>query len=66
MIQGSIDCIERVLCDKRCRQALQLWKETDLTKEPDRARYYQEQISEEKKRIEELDKHRQVVQELLI
>jgi DNA primase len=60
MIQGAIACIERVLCDKRCRQALQLWKETDLTKEPDRARDYQEQISEEKKRIEELDKHRQV------
>ncbi len=60
MIQGAIACIERVLCDKRCRQALQLWKEIDLTKEPDRGRYYQEQIAEEKKRIEELDKHRQV------
>lgn len=60
VIQSAIACIERVMCQKRSRHALQMWQQTDLTKDPERARYYQEQFYEEKERIKELDRQRLV------
>lgn len=60
MIKGAIACLERVMCEKRSQISLQLWRETDWENDPERAKYYQQQIYAEKARIQELDRERQV------
>lgn len=60
VIRAAVACLERTLCEKRCRYFLQLWAETDCDAAPDLCQYYQQQIYAEKKRIEELDQQRYV------
>lgn len=60
IIRTATACMERVICEKRCRHFLNLWEKTDCTIQPDLFRYYQQQIYAEKQRIEILDReHRQ-------
>lgn len=58
VIQAAADCLERVMCEKRCRHFSELWQQTDLAAAPELAMYYQKQLYAEKKRIEELDNQR--------
>ncbi|RMH76932.1 MAG: DNA primase [Cyanobacteria bacterium J007] len=60
MVQAAIACIERVMCEKRYRYLLKLWQETDYNRYPDRCLEYQQQIYQEKTRIQELDSQRHV------
>lgn len=58
-IRAATACMERVMCEKRCRHFLSLWEKTDCAA-TELSQYYQQQIYAEKQRIEELDKQRQV------
>ncbi|MDJ0708089.1 MAG: DNA primase [Leptolyngbyaceae cyanobacterium MO_188.B28] len=60
VIRAAVACMEKALCEKRYRHFLTLWAETDGADSPERHTYYQQQIYAEKKRIEELEKQRQV------
>jgi DNA primase len=60
IIRAATACMEKNLCEKRYRHFLALWSETDCTESPDQHAYYQKQIYAEKRRIEELEKERQV------
>jgi DNA primase len=58
VIRAAVACLERTMCEKRCRHFLRLWSEADCATTPDLCQYYQQQIYAEKKRIEELDHQR--------
>jgi DNA primase len=55
VIRAATACMERVMCEKRCRHFLSLWEKMDSTASPELAQYYQQQIYAEKQRIAELD-----------
>ncbi|NJN85882.1 MAG: DNA primase [Leptolyngbyaceae cyanobacterium SL_7_1] len=56
VIRAAIACLERVLCDKRCRHFLDLWTQSDPTTAPELLQYYQQQIYREKQRMGEIDR----------
>jgi len=60
VIQAAVNCLERVMCEKRYQHFRKLWAETDVTAYPDLCRQYQQQIYAEKQRIKELDEQRSV------
>ncbi|MBD0335983.1 MAG: DNA primase, partial [Cyanobacteria bacterium Co-bin13] len=60
IIRAATACMEKIICEKRYRHFLSLWAETDCTESPDQHAHYQKQIYAEKRRIEELEKERQV------
>ncbi|NET32332.1 MAG: DNA primase [Cyanothece sp. SIO1E1] len=60
VIRAATACIERVICEKRCRHFLNLWEKTDCATTAELGQYYQQQIYAEKQRIRELDQQRQV------
>jgi DNA primase len=55
VVRAATACMERVLCEKRCRHFLSLWEKTDCAVAGELSQYYQQQIYAEKQRIEELD-----------
>ena len=55
VIRAATACMERVMCEKRCRHFLSLWEKMDSVASPELAHYYQQQIYAEKQRIAELD-----------
>ncbi|TVQ09726.1 MAG: DNA primase [Leptolyngbya sp. DLM2.Bin27] len=60
VIRAAAACMEKNLCEKRYRHFLALWEKTDCTTAPERSAEYQRQIYAEKRRIEALEKDRQV------
>lgn len=60
VIRAAAACMEKNLCEKRYRHFLALWEKTDCTSAPDQFAEYQRQIYAEKRRIEALEKDRQV------
>ena len=60
IIRAAAACMEKNLCEKRYRHFLALWEKTDCTTAPDQFAEYQRQIYAEKRRIEALEKDRQV------
>ncbi|HEY9736447.1 MAG TPA: DNA primase [Trichocoleus sp.] len=60
VIRAATACMEKNLCEKRYRHFLTLWTETDCTESPEQHAYYQKQVYAEKRRIEALEKERQV------
>lgn len=60
IIRAATACMEKLICEKRYRHFLTLWAESDCTASPEQHTYYQKQIYAEKRRIEELEKERQV------
>jgi DNA primase len=61
VVRTAIASVERVMCEKRRRHFLELWKQTDYGVAPDLAQYYQQQIYAETQRIEELDRQQRQV-----
>jgi DNA primase len=59
-IRTALAAVERVMCEKRRRHFLDLWKTTDIALNPDLGQYYQQKIYAEDQRIKELDHQRQV------
>jgi len=55
VVRAATACMERVMCEKRCRHFLSLWEKTDYAVAGELSQYYQQQIYAEKQRIEELD-----------
>ncbi|MFQ4139291.1 DNA primase [Nodosilinea sp. PGN35] len=60
VIRAAAACMEKNLCEKRYRHFLALWEKTDCTAAPEQFAEYQRQIYAEKRRIEALEKDRQV------
>lgn len=57
VIRATTACMERVMCEKRCRHFLNLWEKMDGAAAcSELGQYYQQQIYAEKQRIEELDR----------
>jgi DNA primase len=56
----ALAAMERVMCEKRRRHFLDLWKKTDFAASPELGQYYQQKIYAEDQRIQELDRQRQV------
>ncbi len=61
VVRTAIASLERVMCEKRRRHFLDLWKQTDYAATPDLAQYYQQQIYAENQRIEEIDREQRQV-----
>jgi DNA primase len=61
VIRAAIASVERVMCEKRRRHFLDLWKQTDCTQNTDLSQYYQQQIYAENQRIAELDQQQRQV-----
>jgi DNA primase len=61
VIRASIASMERVMCEKRRRHFLELWKQTDYTNAQELCQYYQQQIYAENQRISELDQQQRQV-----
>jgi DNA primase len=59
-IRTALAAMERVMCEKRRRHFLDLWKTTDFVANPDLGQYYQQKVYSEDGRIKELDHQRQV------
>ena len=57
-IRAAVASMERVMCEKRCRHFQELW--TDSSAIADLGQYYQQKIYDEKRRIAELDRQRQI------
>lgn len=57
-IRAATASMERIMCDKRCRHFLELWADSSAIS--DLGQYYQQKIYDEKRRIAELDRERQV------
>jgi DNA primase len=60
VVRASVAAMEQVMCEKRRRHFLDLWKTTDFIASPDLGQYYQQKIATEDLRIRELDRQRQV------
>ncbi len=61
VIRTAIGCLERVMCEKRRRHFLDLWKQTDYAIAPDLAQYYQQQVYAETQRIDEIDRQQRQI-----
>jgi DNA primase len=61
VVRTAIASLERVMCEKRRRHFLDLWKQTDCTTLPELALYYQQQMYAENQRIEEIDREQRQV-----
>jgi DNA primase len=61
VIRASTACMERVMCEKRCRHFLNLWEKMDTAASPELAQYYWQQICAEKQRIAELDQQQRQI-----
>jgi DNA primase len=59
VIQAATACMERVQCEKRYRQFLQLWEQTDEVTAPEQSQSYFESLRQAQQRLLELDKQRQ-------
>ncbi len=66
IIRAAAACMEKNLCEKRYRHFLALWEKTDASSNLDQITYFQNQIYAEKRRIEALEKDRQVTFEDLV
>ena len=55
VVRTAIASLERVMCEKRRRHFLDLWKQTDCSITPDLAQYYQQQMYAENQRIAAID-----------
>jgi DNA primase len=60
VIRSAVAGMERVMCEKRRRHFLDLFKTTDCVATPELGQYYQQKIHAEDQRIRELDRQRQV------
>jgi DNA primase len=60
VIRTALAAMERVMCEKRRRHFLDLWRSTDFVASPDLGQYYQQKIYSEDQRIKALDHQRQV------
>ncbi|MDX2217007.1 MAG: DNA primase [Oculatellaceae cyanobacterium bins.114] len=61
VIRAAIASMERVMCEKRRRHFIELWKQTDCITAPELSQSFQHQINAETKRIEALDREQRQV-----
>ena len=55
VIRTATACMEMVMCEKRRRHFLDLWKKTDIATSPELGQYYQQQLYLEDQRIKALE-----------
>ena len=61
VVRTAIASLERVMCEKRRRHFLDLWKQTDYSAMPDLAQYYQQQMYAENQRITAIDQEQRQI-----
>ncbi|MBD2464559.1 DNA primase [Oscillatoria sp. FACHB-1407] len=61
VIRAAIASMERVMCEKRRRHFIELWKQTDCITDPEESQRLQYQINAETQRIEALDRQQRQV-----
>ncbi len=59
VVRSATATLERVVCEKRRRHLLDLWKSTDIVANPELGQHYQQRIQSEDRRMLELDRLRQ-------
>jgi DNA primase len=60
VIRSAIASLEKVMCEKRYRHFLDLWKSTSIVETPELSAHYQQKAYAEQQRLQELDRQRQV------
>jgi DNA primase len=60
VIRSAIASMEKVMCEKRYRHFLDLWKSTSIVEMPELSQHYQQKAYTEQQRMQELDRQRQV------
>ncbi|NDJ16253.1 DNA primase [Myxacorys almedinensis] len=58
VIRSALAGMEQVMCDKRRRHFLDLWKVTDCVATPELGQYYVQKMQAEEQRLRELDRQR--------
>jgi DNA primase len=58
VIRSALAGMEQVMCDKRRRHFLDLWKVTDCVATPELGQYYVQKMQAEEQRLKELDRQR--------
>ncbi len=58
VIRSALAGMEQVMCDKRRRHFLDLWKVTDCVASPELGQYYVQKMQAEEQRLKELDRQR--------
>ena len=60
VIRSAIASLEKVMCEKRYRHFLDLWKTTSISETPELSVLYQQKAYAEQQRLQELDRQRHV------
>jgi DNA primase len=60
VLRSAIASMEKVMCEKRYRHFLDLWKSTSIVETPELSQHYQQKAYIEQQRLQELDRQRQV------
>jgi DNA primase len=66
VVDAAVNCLERVMCEKRYRHFRDLWAQTEVSSDAALRQYYQQQMYVEKHRIAELDRQRSISFEDLV
>ncbi|MFQ3626093.1 MAG: hypothetical protein SNJ81_00715, partial [Cyanobacteriota bacterium] len=61
VIRTATACMEMVMCEKRRRHFLDLWKKTDIATSPELGQYYQQQLYLEDQRIKVLEQEQRKI-----
>ncbi len=60
IVRSAAATLEKIGCEKRARHFKDLWEKTDITANAELSEHYHKQMQSEKKRIQALDRQRQV------
>jgi len=60
LIRAAIAALERVTCEKHRQYCLEQWQQLDPQQEPEKWRYYSEEFYAMQRRVQELDRERQI------
>jgi DNA primase len=60
IVRSAAATLEKIGCEKRARHFKDLWEKTDITTNAELSAHYHKQMQSEKKRIQALDRQRQI------
>ncbi|NJO19075.1 MAG: hypothetical protein HC838_01985 [Spirulinaceae cyanobacterium RM2_2_10] len=60
LIRAAIAALERVTCEKHRQYCLEQWQKLDPQQEPDQWQYYSQEFYTMQRRVQELDRERQI------
>ncbi len=60
LIRAAVAALERVTCEKHRQYCLEQWQQLDPQQEPDKWQYYSQEFYTMQRRVQELDRERQI------